>query len=490
MPRRSAEGPVSHAKWPAVESFRSPASFWDVDDSTAQTVSSLNSFFGFRPPTTRPSPDEASRHSPDLPHLYPERTPELRQDTPSDARTRTSSFGPETPPTKFDSRFSPEPFVQPLTPARAGRSHLRSHSDSCSLQSLYPEALYRAGPEPVSFGGRGAKHHSYPDTTARPGDRPHSQSRAREAPSPHQNYTVALTRNNRAVTLVLTAGTPAKPGQPAITCYRQTSLPLGGPHAEFFKASEALALLQHMVNASSMSFAPFSKRERADLMHRMRTSADSMVLGEPCSNARAWTSFFSAELAAGRAWDAGTVVFPWRLLEKLMSSLNSECARKRRAQTRAAASLVRRETDDHPGPRGGRPHSQPGLGQMADPRPVALLLAGDPEASYGSAERASASSASPPPRTPTELHPPKLQLVSERTQSPPPPRIALLKASPCRQNLRRLHAASTPARLVFYDSIRTWPTSSHRARVRLPPCSRFLEMTADQGTDPHNPIVL
>ncbi|KAK2049666.1 hypothetical protein LZ31DRAFT_456734 [Colletotrichum somersetense] len=516
MPRRNVEGPVSHAKWPSTESFRSPASHWEVDDSTAQTVSKLNSVFGFRPPTgyakSSPgaSPDDMSRYSPDLPHLLGDRTPELRHDTPSDARTRTSSFGPETPPTKVES-YSSEPLVQPLTPVRTSNSHLRSRSDSCSLQRFYSETQYRIGTESTAAIGHDAEQHTYHDSRSRSGDSfPNKQYR--ETPSPHQNYAVALTRNNRAVTLILTAGNPAKSGQPNITCYRQTSLPLGGPFAEFFKASEALALLQHMVNASSMSHQPFSKRERSELLLRMRTSDEGMILGDPCSNARAWTSFFSAELAGGRAWEAGTVIFPWKVLEKLMSSLNSECARKRRMQARA---VVRREVDEHPGARGPAPF-QHGYGQSPDTRSMSLLLACDsgistaPMSGGAGGDRCSVSSASPPPPgTPTEVLPPKLQLVSERAKSPPtqlrrrrqhsepvrrlslaPPRIALLKPKTCGQSLRGLHSASTPARLEFYDSIRQWPTSSHWARVRLPPCSRFLEMVENQGPEPHNPIAV
>ncbi|KZL80400.1 hypothetical protein CI238_03419 [Colletotrichum incanum] len=518
MPRRNVEGPVSHAKWPSTESFRSPASPWEVDDSTAQTVSKLNSFFGFRPATgyakssPRASPDEVSRYSPDLPHLYSDRTPELRQDTPSDVRTRTSSFGPETPPTKFDSYFSSEPLVQPLTPVRTSHPHMRSHSDSCSLQSFYSESQYRVGTETTPVISHDTKQHPYHDLMSFSGDNPPSKP-SRETSSPHQNYAVALTRNNRAVTLILTAASSTKSGQPTITCYRQTSLPLGGPFAEFFKASEALALLQHMVNASSMSYQPFSKRERSELMLRMRTSGEGMILGDPCSNARAWTSFFSTELGAGRAWEAGTVIFPWKVLEKLMSSLNSECARKRRMQARAAAAVVRREADEYPGTRGQAPF-QHSYGQSPDSRPVSLQLTSDLGISSAPmsgvvGDRSSASTASPPPRTPTEVLPPKLQLVSERPKSPlkqvrrrrqhseplrqlslTPPRIALLKSKTCRQSLRGLHSASTPARLEIYDSIREWPACSHRARVRLPPCSRFLEMVEDQGPEPHNPIVV
>ncbi|KAF4775638.1 hypothetical protein HER10_EVM0012762 [Colletotrichum scovillei] len=387
MPRRNVDGPVSHAKWPTVDAFRSTStsSPWDVDDSTAQTVSKLNCVFGFRPPNA-------------------------------------------------------------------------------------------------------------------------------------YNYTVTLTRNNRAQ------------GQATITCYRQTSLALGGPYAEFFKASEALVLLQHMVNASSMSFVPFSKRERSELMLRMRTSPDAMILGEPCSNARAWTSFFSTELGAGRAWEVGTVIFPWKVLERLMSSLNSEFARKRRVQSRAAAAFNRREAEEHTGPRGGRGSTafQHSYSHSYDSSPVSLHLAGaehgnlEAAAAAVAGDRSSVASGSPPPRTPTEILPPKLQLLSEQRtsqihQSPPPPpalaavtaaqirtrrrqhsepavrrlsltppRISLLKSN----NLRRLHASSTPTRLEFYDSIRAWPASSHRARVRLPPCSRFLEMVEDQGVDSHNPIVV
>ncbi|KAK1986468.1 hypothetical protein LZ30DRAFT_746410 [Colletotrichum cereale] len=521
MPRRNVEAPVSHAKWPSTESFRSPVSPWEVDDSTAQTVSRLNSVFGFRQPTgyatSSPwaSPDDMSRYSPDLPHLLADRTPELRHDTPSDARTRTSSSGPETPPTKFDSYFSSEPLVQPLTPVRSNNFHLRSRSDSCSLQNLYSErSQYRVGAEAAAAIGHDAKQHPYHDSMSRSGDNP-TNKQPRETSSPHQNYAVALTRNNRAVTLILTAGNPTKPGQPNITCYRQTSLPLGGPFAEFFKASEAMALLQHMVNASSMSYQPFSKRERSELMLRMRTSGEGMILGDPCSNARAWTSFFSTELGAGRAWEAGTVIFPWKVLEKLMSSLNSECARKRRMQARAAAAVVRREVDEHPGARGPTPF-QHGYGQSPDTRPMPLMLACDSDMSSApmsgavGGDRSSISSASPPPPgTPTEVLPPKLQLVSERAKSSPvqlrrrrqhsepvrplslaPPRIALLKPKTCRQSLRGLHSASTPARLEFYDSIREWPASSHRARVRLPPCSRFLEMVENQGPEPRNPIVV
>ncbi|GKT43375.1 uncharacterized protein ColSpa_03556 [Colletotrichum spaethianum] len=493
MPRRNVEGPVSHARWPSTDSFRSPASHWEVDDSTAQTVSKLNSVFGFRPPTgyakssPRASPDEGSRYSPDLPHLQSDRTPELRQDTPSDVRTRTSSFGPETPPTKFDSYFSSEPLVQPLTPVRTSHPHLRSHSDSCSLQSFYSESQYRVGTETTSVVGHDTKQHPYHDPISRWGDNPPNKP-SRETSSPHQNYAVALTRNNRAVTLILTAASSSRSGQPNITCYRQTSLPLGGPFAEFFKASEALALLQHMVNASSMSYQPFSKRERSELMLRMRTSGEGMILGDPCSNARAWTSFFSTELGAGRAWEVGTVIFPWKVLEKLMSSLNSECARRRRMQARAAAAVVRREVDEYPGTQGPAPFSA----AMDNLPTLGLCLCSLP-ATW----------------TPTEVLPPKLQLVSERPKSPPtqvrrrrqhsepvrqlsltPPRIALLKSKTCRQSLRGLHSASTPARLEFYDSIREWPASSHRARVRLPPCSRFLEMVEDQGTEPRNPIVV
>ncbi|OLN96105.1 hypothetical protein CCHL11_03350 [Colletotrichum chlorophyti] len=331
---------------------------------------------------------------------------------------------------------------------------------------------------------------------------------------------LALSRNNRAVTLVLTAGYPTNPKQPNITCYRQTSLPLGVPYAEFFKASEALALLQHMVNASSMSSVPFSKRERSDLMLRMRTSTDSMILGDSCSNARAWTSFFSAELGAGRAWEAGTVIFPWKVLERLMSSLNSECARKRRMQVRAAAAPIKREADDHLGLR-GQVCQQQSFSQMVGSGSVSLRSENDQEMSSPSMFSSGASSsgvsrdcnsvssASLSPKTPTELPPPRLKLVSERAGSPlsrgrrqrqnsepvprlclSPPRIALLKSNPCRQNLRRLHTASTPTRLVFYDSIRTWPACSHRARVRLPPCSKFFEIAADQGVDVGNPIVI
>ncbi|KAK1972604.1 hypothetical protein LY78DRAFT_565562 [Colletotrichum sublineola] len=520
MPRRNIEGPVSHAKWPSPEASRSQVSPWEIDDSTAQTVSRLNSVFGFRPPTGHTkssplaSPDDMSRYSPDLPHLLADRTPELRHDTPPDARTRTSSFGPETPPTKADSYFSSEPLVQPLTPIRTSNSHLRSRSDSCSLQSFYSESQYRVGAESTAAIGYDTKQPPYHDSMSRSGDNP-SNKQSRETSTPHQNYAVALTRNNRAVTLILTASNLVKSGQPNITCYRQTSLPLGGPFAEFFKASEALTLLQHMVNASSMSYQPFSKRERSELLLRMRTSDDGMILGDPCSNARAWTSFFSAELAAGRAWEAGTVIFPWKVLEKLMSSLNSECARKRRMQARAAAAVVRREMDEHPGIRG--PASfQNGYGQSPDTRPMSLLLACNSDISSApmsgavGGDRCSVSSASPPPPgTPTEGFPPKLQLVSERAKSPPtqfqrrrqhsepvrplslaPPRIALLKPKTCRQSLRGLHSASTPARLEFYDSIREWPASSHRVRVRLPPCSRFLEMVENQGPEPRNPIVV
>ncbi|KAK1590224.1 uncharacterized protein LY79DRAFT_516366 [Colletotrichum navitas] len=517
IPRRNVEGPVSHAKWPSTESFRSPASSWEVDDSTAQTVSRLNSVFGFRPPTgyakSSPgaSPDDLSRYSPDLPQLLADRTPELRHDTPSDARTRTSSFGPETPPTKADSYFSSEPLVQPLTPVRTSNCHLRSRSDSCSLRSFYSEGQYRIGTESTAAIGHDAKQHPYPDPMSRSGDSP-SNKQSRETPSPHQNYAVALTRNNRAVTLILTAGNPAQSGQPNITCYRQTSLPLGGPFAEFFKASEALALLQHMVNASSMSYQPFSKRERSELLLRMRTSDEGMILGNPCSNARAWTSFFSTELAAGRAWEAGTVIFPWKVLEKLMSSLNAEYARKRKIQARA---VVRREMDEHSLARGPPPFRH-GYGQSPDARPMSLLLACDsgissaPMSGAVGGDRCSVSSASPPPPgTPTEVLPPKLQLVSERAKSPPtqlrrrrqnsepvrplslaPPRIALLKPKACRQSLRGLHSASTPVRLEFYDSIRQWPASSHRAQVRLPPCSRFLEMVENQEPEPRNSIVV
>ncbi|KAK2003961.1 hypothetical protein LX36DRAFT_624025 [Colletotrichum falcatum] len=521
MPRRNIEGPVSHAKWPSTESFRSQTSPWEVDDSTAQTVSRLNSVFAFRPPTgyamssPQASPDDMSRYSPDLPHLLADRTPELRHDTPSDARTRTSSFGPETPPTKVDSYFSSEPLVQPLTPVRtSSSSHFRSRSDSCSLQSSYQESQYWVGAESTSATRHEAKQHPYHDSMSRPGDSPPSKQ-SRETSSPHQNYAVALTRNNRAVTLILTAGNPAKPGQPNITCYRQTSLPLGGPFAEFFKASEALALLQHMVNASSMSYHPFSKRERSELLLRMRTSGEGMILGDPCSNARAWTSFFSVELAAGRVWEAGTVIFPWKVLEKLMSSLNSECARKRRMQARAAAAVARREADEYPGAGGPAPFHH-GYGRSPDTRPMSLLLACDSDISSApmsgavGGDRCSVSSASPPPPgTSTEVLPPKLQLVSERTKSPPtqpqrrrqhsepvwplslaPPRIALLKPKTCRQSLRGLHSASAPARLEFYDSIREWPASSHRARVRLPPCSRFLDMVENQGPDPRKPVVV
>ncbi|KAK6206728.1 hypothetical protein QIS74_13216 [Colletotrichum tabaci] len=523
MPRRIFEGPVSHAKWPSTESFRSPASPWDVDDSTAQTVSKLNSVFGFRPPTgyvrssPRTSPDEVSRYSPDLQQFRLDRTPELRHDTPSDARTRTSSFGPETPPTNSDSYFSSEPLVQPLTPVRNSHPHLRSHSDSCSLQSFYSESQYRVGTESTpTIGHDNPKQHRHHDSMSRPGDNgdnlPKNQSR--ETASPHQNYSVALTRNNRAVTLTLTAGSSTQSRQPNITCYRQTSLPLGGPFAEFFKASEAMALLQHMVNASSMSYQPFSKRERSELMLRMRTSGDGMILGDPCSNARAWTSFFSAELGAGRAWEAGTVIFPWKVLEKLMSSLNSECARKRRMQARAAAAIVRREADEYPGSRGPGPFRH-GHEHSPGCRHVSLRLAGDSEMlssapmSGVSGDRNSASSTSSPPRTPTEVLPPKLQLVSEQPQSPPaqvrrrrqhsepvrqlsltPPRIALLKSKTCRQSLRGLHAASSSPRLEFYDSIRAWPVSSHRTRVRLPPCSRFLEMVEAEGTGLRNHTVI
>ncbi|OHE91266.1 hypothetical protein CORC01_13424 [Colletotrichum orchidophilum] len=532
MPRRNVDGPVSHAKWPTVDAFRSTSSPWDVDDSTAQTVSKLNCVFGFRPPTAyakpspRTSPDEVSRYSPDLQHLRLDQTPELRQDTPSDVRTRTSSFGPETPPTKLDSYFASEPAIQPPITSRPGHSHLRSHSDSCSIQSLWPDSQgpYRlGGGESTSVHDLDNKQHAYLDVAAsRLGDKPHHQRQSREASSPHQKYTVTLTRNNRAVTLILMAGRPTKPGQASITCYRQTSLALGGPYAEFFKASEALVLLQHMVNASSMSFVPFSKRERSELMLRMRTSPDAMILGDPCSNARAWTSFFSTELGARRAWEVGTVIFPWKVLEKLMSSLNSEFARKRRMQSRVAAAFNRREPEEHAGPQGQGAAFQDSYSHSYDSRSVSLQLAnaelgGVLEAAAGDRSSVASGSPPPPPRTPTEVLPPKLQLVSEQPrpqpQSPPaaasqvrrrrqhsepavrrlsltPPRIALLKSNPCRQNLRRLHAASTPARLEFYDSIRAWPASSHRARVRLPPCSRFLEMVEDQGTDPHNPIVV
>ncbi|KAK1465207.1 hypothetical protein CMEL01_12562 [Colletotrichum melonis] len=538
MPRRNVDGPVSHAKWPTVDAFRSTStsSPWDVDDSTAQTVSKLNCVFGFRPPNAyakqppRTSPDEVSRYSPDIQHLRLDQTPELRQDTPSDVRTRTSSFGPETPPTKFDSYFAPEPVVQPPTPSRAVHAHLRSHSDSCSVTSLWPESQgsYRYGGEAISDQGIDTKQHGYLGAAAsRSGDNSHPQRQSREASSPHQNYTVTLTRNNRAVTLILQQGRPTKQGQATITCYRQTFLALGGPYAEFFKASEALVLLQHMVNASSMSFVPFSKRERSELMLRMRTSPDAMILGEPCSNARAWTSFFSTELGAGRAWEVGTVIFPWKVLERLMSSLNSEFARKRRVQSRAAAAFNRREAEEHAGPRGGRGGAafQHSYSHSYDSRPVSLHLAGAEHGNIEAAaagDRSSVASGSPPPRTPTEILPPKLQLLPEQRtsqlhQSPPPPpplasvtaaqirtrrrqhsepavrrlsltppRISLLKSN----NLRRLHASSTPMRLEFYDSIRAWPASSHRARVRLPPCSRFLEMVEDQGADSHNPIVV
>uniref|UniRef100_L2FIL5 Uncharacterized protein n=1 Tax=Colletotrichum fructicola (strain Nara gc5) TaxID=1213859 RepID=L2FIL5_COLFN len=450
MPRRNIEGQVSLAKWPTVA--RSPASPWDIDESTAHTVSKLNSYFGFRPPTgyaksTYGTPDETG-YSPDITQLSADHTPELRHDTPSEVRTRTSSFGPETPPTKFDPSFTSDPHVQPLTPARHGPSHLRSYSDGCNLQSFRSD---RAGSETADYD---YKRHSHAALMPQAEEGLHRAS-SQEPASPHHNYTVNLTRDNRAVTLCLTSGGYPNRMEPSITCYRQTYLPLGGQYAEFFKASEALSLLQHMVNAPSQPFVPFSRRERADLMLRMRNTPESMVLGDPCSNARAWTSFFAAELSAGRAWEAGTVIFPWAVLQKLMNSLNSELG-------------------DHN----------------------------------------SVSSASPPPRTPTDPHPPaRIQFMRERGKSPlslsagpirrrrqnsepvrrlslSPPRIALLKSNPCRQNLRRLAAASTPARLVFYDSIRSWPASSHRSRVRLPPCSKFLELTADQGTNPHNPIVL
>ncbi|KAK1673962.1 hypothetical protein BDP55DRAFT_695054 [Colletotrichum godetiae] len=541
MPRRNVEGPVSHAKWPTVDAFRSTSasSPWDVDDSTAQTVSRLNCVFGFRPSNAyakqslRRSPEEASRYSPDFQHLHLDQIPELRQDTPSEVRTRTSSFGPETPPTKLDSYFTSEPAVQPPTPSRPSHAHIRSHSDSCSITSLWPDSQgpYRFGGEATSNRGVDTKQYGYLDAAAsRSGDHSQPQRHSRETSSPHQNYTVTLTRNNRAVTLILQQGPPTKPRQATITCYRQTSLALGGPHAEFFKASEALVLLQHMVNASSMSFVPFSKRERSELMLRMRASPDAMILGEPCSNARAWTSFFSTELGAGRAWEVGTVIFPWKVLERLMGSLNSEVARKRRVQSRAAAAFNRREAEEYAGPRGGHGGAafQHNYSHSYDSRPVSLHLANTDHGGLEAAaagDRSSVASGSPPPRTPTEALPPKLQLVSEQhapqlRQSPPPPpppvvttsqirtrrrqhsepvvrrlsltppRIALLKSNPCRQNLRHLNAASTPTRLEFYDSIRAWPASSHRARVRLPPCSRFLEMVEDQGADSHNPIVV
>ncbi|KAJ0314885.1 hypothetical protein Brms1b_006418 [Colletotrichum noveboracense] len=503
MPRRNIEGQVSLAKWPTVA--RSSASPWDIDESTAHTVSKLNSYFGFRPPTgyaksTHGTPDETG-YSPDITQLSADRTPELRHDTPSEVRTRTSSFGPETPPTKFDPSFTSDPHVQPLTPARHGPSHLRSYSDGCNLQSFRSD---RAGSETADYD---YKRHSHAALMPQAEESLHRAS-SQEPASPHHNYTVNLTRDNRAVTLCLTSGGSPNRMEPSITCYRQTYLPLGGQYAEFFKASEALSLLQHMVNAPTQPFVPFSRRERADLMLRMRNTPESMILGDPCSNARAWTSFFAAELSAGRAWEAGTVIFPWAVLQKLMNSLNSECGRRRRMQTRAATSQFRRDMDE---PLGSRGHFQ--NSQSLECRTVSLRLS-ETDNREAVGDHNSVSSASPPPRTPTDPHPPaRIQFMRERGKSPlslsagpirrrrqnsepvrrlslSPPRIALLKSNPCRQNLRRLAAASTPARLVFYDSIRSWPASSHRSRVRLPPCSKFLELTADQGTNPHNPIVL
>ncbi|KAL0939678.1 uncharacterized protein CTRU02_206288 [Colletotrichum truncatum] len=514
MPRRNAEGQVSLAKWPTTTSSRSPASPWDVDDSTAQTVSRLNSYFGFRPPSTyrKPvatSPDQAAGYSPELPQLCPDRTPELRHDTPSEARARTSSFGPETPPMIFDTSFPNEPHVQPLTPARHGPSHLRSYSDGCSLQSFRTD--YRAESE-VSNAEQDYKQHLHTALMPRAGDSLHTQSSTQETSSPHHSYTVNLTRDNRAVTLCLTSGASPNPSTPTITCFRQTYLPLGGQYAEFFKASEALALLQHMVNAPSQPTVPLSRRERSELMFRMRTSQGSMVLGDPCSNARAWTSFFSAELAAGRVWEAGTIIFPWAMLQKLMNSLNSECGRKRRMQTRMATPHVRQDMEDDFGSRAHFQHSQ-----TVDSHPVSLQLTNESELSAIETvgDRNSVSSMSPPPHTPTEPNPAaRIPFMRDRVRSPvssaspirrrrqnsepirrlslSPPRIALLKSNPCRQSLRRLHAASAPSQLVFYDSIRTWPTSSYRSRVRLPPCSKFLELAAadHQGTNPRNPIVL
>lgn len=501
MPRRNAQGQVSLAKWPTATASRSPASPWDVDESTAQTVSRMNSYFGFRPPNaygkpTRLSPDR-SGYSPEPPQLYLDRTPELRHDTPSDVRTRTSSFGPETPPAKFDPAFSSEPHVQPSTPARHGHSHLRSYSDGCSLHRAVSESL-----------DYDYNHAPYTAVMPHAGDSLPHQATPQESSSPHQDYAVNLTRDNRAVTLCLTTGGSPNPAHPTITCYRQTCLPIGGQYAEFFKASEALSLLQHMVNAPPQPFVPFTRRERSELMRRMRHTAESMTLGEPCSNARAWTTFFSAELAAGRAWEAGTVIFPWAMLRKLMTSLNSECGRKQRLQTSAATPRVRRDVDESFGSRGYHQY-----GQSLESRTVSLRLSDSETSTDAIGDRQSMSPASPPPRTPTEPNPPaRIQFMRaksplssssassvrrSRQNSEPvrrlslsPPRIALLKSNPCRQSLRRLHAASTPSRLVFYDSIRTWPTSSHRSRVRLPPCSKFLELTADQGTDPRNPILL
>ncbi|TDZ46863.1 hypothetical protein CTRI78_v008880 [Colletotrichum trifolii] len=480
---------------------------WEVDDSTAQTVSKLNSVFGFRPSTGNSRtamipPDEAAGYSPDF---GSDRTPELRHDTPSDTRTRTSSFGPETPPTKFDQSFPPEPHVQPLTPSRQGHSHLRSYSDSCSFQSFHSD--HRAISEAASSVDYDYKPHSHTALMPQP-----AETHATRAPPPdatsHHVYAVNLTRDNRSVILCLTSGGPTNPAQPAITCYRQTYMSIDGQFSEFFKASEALSLLQHMVNAPSQPYVPLSSRERAELMHRMRTSSESMVLGEPCPNARAWTSFFSTELAAGRNWEPGTVIFPWSMLQKLMNSLNAECGRKRRLQGRAGGSMLRREVDDHAG---SRPSSH--RSRLSESRNVSLHLASDSDMAVdASADHISTSSASPPPFTPTDpSQPPRLQLMRDRVRSPPssssiirrrrqnsepvrrvgfsPPRIALLKSNPSKQNLRRLHAAFIPSRLEFYDSIRLWPASSHRSRVRLPPCSRFLELTAEHG-NPGPPIAL
>ncbi|KAF6814766.1 hypothetical protein CPLU01_14319 [Colletotrichum plurivorum] len=522
MSRRNAEGQVSLAKWPTAVPLHSQASGWDVDDSTAQTVSKLNSYFGFRPPTAygkpsaRSSPDDAAGYSPELPQLCPDQTPELRHDTPSDARTRTSSFGPETPPTRFDQSFPADPHVQSLTPARHGHSHLRSYSDGCSLQGF--ESDHRPGSDSISKSNYEYKHHPHAISLSRPGIASSRRHFEHEPTSPHHNYAVNLARDNRAVTLCLTSGGSPNPAQPTITCYRQTYLPVGGRYAEFFKASDALALLQHMVNSPSQPFVPFSKRERSELMQRMRTSLESMILGDPCSNARAWTSFFSSEMSAGRAWEAGTVIFPWKMLQKLMNSLNAECAQKRRLQTRGPAVQPGRDVGDHFGSR-EQPASQQAFGPMPAPRPISLRLSNESEAPsidlFG--DRNSVASASPPPLTPTDPAPPRIQFMRERIKSPSssstssigpirrrrqnsepvrrlslsPPRIALLKSIPCRQNLRRLHATSTPARLEFYDSIRSWPASSHRSRVRLPPCSKFLELAGgDRGMDPQNPIEL
>ncbi|KAF9872780.1 hypothetical protein CkaCkLH20_09643 [Colletotrichum karsti] len=499
MPRRNLEGQVSLAKWPTSTPSRSPA--WDVDDSTAQTVSKLNSYFGFRPPTAYGKSALASpAYSPELPHLYPDGTPELRHDTPSDVRTRTSSFGPETPPTKFDPSFQSEPHVQPPTPARHGHSHLRSYSDGCSLHSFRSD--HGAASESMDYDHKPPSHAAM---MSRAGDNLSYQAPAQEPLSPHHNYTVNLTRDNRAVTLCLTSGESPNPAHPTITCYRQTYLPIGGQCAEFFKASEALSLLQHMVNAPSQPFVPFTRQERVELMRCMRHTDESMILGEPCSNARAWTTFFSAELAAGRAWEAKTVIFPWAVLQKLMNSLNSEW-RKRKLQANAATPHVFRDKDEPTRTRGLMYY-----GYSLEPRTFSLSLSESSTPPDVIVDHHSAPSASPPPRTPTEPNPPaRIQFM--RAKSPPsssspirrrrqnsepvrrlslsPPRIALLKSNPCRQSLRRLHAASTPSRLVFYDSIRTWPASSHRSRVRLPPCSKFLELTADRGADARNPIML